>query len=400
MNKPANEGRQRLVKIVAYGIFSSFFAFVMVAILYIFAFTSETYAPFLWENRRFNVASNYFVPSEKFGWTLQPNIRISLVTDSGSYTDSDYFTSNSDGFRDTPKINDGLNQILVLGDSFVQGYYLSNRETIPYRLAQKLHKNVINTGVGGYSTENEYSVMKEFLKIENPQAIVLLFFANDLPFTSDNNLIDSQMKKREEQQNKNIKSTYRSDKKIITEAEIHKEIKICCSHVSYEKVIALNIRNKFKKYLKLLISPSLLIDSIREDFKYIFPSSSQYGYQLDLNSSVKFYEKPDLLEAGFNKSFEIIGKMKELAKSQDIKFYIFFVPEIAQMFDTHTERDTLNRYFSKKCKFYELNCVDPTDEFRKNPTAYYIMDDGHFSPAGANLMADLIAKRIKNDLPN
>ena len=399
MNKTIKSGGL-IVKLVGYGIFSSFFAVSLLIILFVLAYASETYAPFLWENRRFNVASDHFLPSAKFGWTLKPNIQINLVNEAGEYTDGDYFTSNNDGFRLTPKVNNGQNEILVLGDSFVQGYFLSNKETIPYLLAQKLKKNAINGGVGGYTTENEYLVMQEFLKLENPKVIILLFFANDLPYSSESPILQKKIEPKNKQEIVTEKYSEKSNttlKKVNTPREVS-ETKICCSHKSYEKVVLDNIIRKFKNYLKLLKHPIDLASAIREDFKYIVPSQTQYGYQLNLNSPISFFKRADLVSTAFENSFKSILKMSELAKSKGIKFYIFWTPEIAQMFDKNPERDLLNKYFNENCQKLKLNCLDPTDEFRKNPTNYYIMDDGHFSPNGANLMADLIAKRVQSDL--
>jgi len=110
----------------------------------------------------------------------------------GTYKDSEYST-NSHGYRgneisvEKPR---NKKRILVVGDSVTFGHGMSDEQTYPYLLEQSLNEyyaeqgeetsvEVINTGVPGNSTYQEYYDLKRGLKF-NPDLIVLQITLNDI----------------------------------------------------------------------------------------------------------------------------------------------------------------------------------------------------------------------------
>lgn len=81
--------------------------------------------------------------------------------------------------------------ILVLGDSMIFGYGLSNEDTIPSQLQSFYYRRgqnyqVKNIGVSGYSSWNEYAALEEYLsRHEGVTDVVLTYNPNDVTFDND-----------------------------------------------------------------------------------------------------------------------------------------------------------------------------------------------------------------------
>ena len=125
------------------------------------------------------------VPHPEFGWSLQPD---------ASYhyrmaADMVHVQHNSKGFHDGEHSYEnpaGKARIVVLGDSFMEAFSVDSNETFYSQLASRLQEagrpvEVINLGVGGYGTLQEYLVYMEEGRRYRPDAVVLgFYFGNDL----------------------------------------------------------------------------------------------------------------------------------------------------------------------------------------------------------------------------
>lgn len=88
------------------------------------------------------------------------------------------------GFRDNIDELKADKRILILGDSFIFGYGVSNNYTIAHYLGEILKKNkfdvdVINGGVTGYSSKLELTYYKRFGRKLNPDIIIVALWEND-----------------------------------------------------------------------------------------------------------------------------------------------------------------------------------------------------------------------------
>lgn len=120
------------------------------------------------------------------GWRKIPNFHGTHVQD--EYTIVERF--NSKGLRGPEypyKKPAGEFRILVLGDSFAEGYTVEFEELCSELLKQKLntglnkHVQVINAGTGGYSTDQELLFLRtEGVKYE-PDLVIVLYCENDAP---------------------------------------------------------------------------------------------------------------------------------------------------------------------------------------------------------------------------
>jgi len=119
------------------------------------------------------------------GWFHQP--RASGQSSLGG-PDLGIIRINSMGFRDrefTLEKPDGVKRILVFGDSFVFGVGVDQSHLFSTRLEELLNASssrrfeVINMGVSGYSTDQEYLLFRELGKALDPDLVILVVCYND-----------------------------------------------------------------------------------------------------------------------------------------------------------------------------------------------------------------------------
>ncbi len=121
-------------------------------------------------------ASYAFSPT--LGWELRPNVR------------TDRVTSNSQGLRGSreyaPEPPAGVRRVLCVGDSFTFGAGLLDDETMPARLEVALNGagstrwEVLNFGVEGYGTDQQWLYFSERGLGYRPAVVVLSFFELNL----------------------------------------------------------------------------------------------------------------------------------------------------------------------------------------------------------------------------
>ena len=80
--------------------------------------------------------------------------------------------------------------ILLLGDSGVFGFGVSDHETIASQLQaasfkRNLNYQIKNIGVNGYTSWNEYAALEEYLKKNGATDAIVLYMPNDLTFDND-----------------------------------------------------------------------------------------------------------------------------------------------------------------------------------------------------------------------
>jgi lysophospholipase L1-like esterase len=128
-------------------------------------------------------------PDEKLGFKLVPNYFM-------EYESSEYSTIikiNAKGFRDREyKVakESSVYRIIMLGDSQIFGLGVDLKESYPKVLETILNENndrgiisqyeVVNAGVDGYGTEQEYMYLKELGAIYKPDLVIVGLTVNDI----------------------------------------------------------------------------------------------------------------------------------------------------------------------------------------------------------------------------
>ncbi|MFX0197130.1 MAG: SGNH/GDSL hydrolase family protein [Candidatus Hodarchaeota archaeon] len=127
----------------------------------------------------------WFLPDEKYGHVLKRNFHQRY-----HYFDSNFFMdvkTNSLGLRDKEYdlSRTDVKRILLLGDSFVFGHGVNIEDCFDSRLEELLNRSgesffVINAGVGGWGSLQEFAYAKDNFALFNPDIIVVTFCGNDL----------------------------------------------------------------------------------------------------------------------------------------------------------------------------------------------------------------------------
>ena len=87
--------------------------------------------------------------------------------------------SNGQGLRWYEIKDTDKKRILLIGDSVVYGLGIKFNETFAYRLQQISNYDIINAGVGGWNTQNEYLWLKHEGISFDPDIVVLFITSND-----------------------------------------------------------------------------------------------------------------------------------------------------------------------------------------------------------------------------
>jgi hypothetical protein len=89
------------------------------------------------------------------------------------------FTTDARGFRNRTERDQA--DVVLLGDSYVEGWYVSDDDTSATVLEQRLGRPVSNLGVSGYGTAQQLVVLRRYALAMNPKLVAWFFFeGNDL----------------------------------------------------------------------------------------------------------------------------------------------------------------------------------------------------------------------------
>lgn len=89
------------------------------------------------------------------------------------------FTYNSRGFRNPTDLDRA--HVVLIGDSFVDGWYVSDEEILSRRLETRLGRPVANPGVAGYGILQKLEILKEQAPRLKPAVVAwFIFEGNDL----------------------------------------------------------------------------------------------------------------------------------------------------------------------------------------------------------------------------
>jgi len=132
---------------------------------------------FFWP--QINEHDRLFQPDMEFGWSFIPNAQENVVFQGGIYQS---ISINAQGFRDSDFISDSLLQkIMVIGDSFATNIAVGDDQVFTEVIESRLDNfSVMNFGVNGYGSVQEFLLMKKWLPIVEPNLIIqVIYLRND-----------------------------------------------------------------------------------------------------------------------------------------------------------------------------------------------------------------------------
>jgi lysophospholipase L1-like esterase len=323
----------------------------------------------------------YYLPDKTLGWRQKPNLEI-RDQKSGELI----FHTDAFGFRNRENTPD-RSPIVLLGDSFVQGYYLRHDQTVGAQLEKLTTIPVYNAGVGGFSTDQEYLVGKELLEKFQPTHVFLLFFFNDLPYLDKDEAWGMRksrfrISRGQIQWNQLLRQPDATDLGPIFSPRTANIGRHEISELSYR-------RNPTSIFGKLFLQNLILCLN--------FLSGRHSALQMDsVLPRGRAYLDPHALDSEWDLAFQFFVKLRDQAESKKCKLTVFFIPEMEQILSNRAEYFEPQRRFVTLCDEQKLNCIEPHEAFLKAQSEIdlYFRDDGHFSEAGAGLTAKILEQNL------
>jgi hypothetical protein len=341
----------------------------------------------------------------QLGWKLTPNLKV--YAKPWFSTEKLLFQTDRYGFRNREGSLPAEGAVILLGDSFVQGYYLDEPETIGARLEQKRNDFVYNFGVGGYSTDQELLVGEAALQKFKAKWMVLFFFINDLPYLERDSAWGS-LKPRFEIENGRV----RFDRVLSPEGlsdhgptfsdntpypEVVTSIPSLGYHPNYLFVLGKKMEDNFNLLKHAFISPRETWEDLKTRRQGGMPMNAPFQLEGYHNSAAptdfhEFYVMPGALEREWSLAFQMFDRLKETAETKGTRLIIYFIPEMSQILYGVKTYFQPQKDFARLCEEHHLACIEPHRLYldRQKETDVYFRDDGHFSPAGAELTAGIL----------
>jgi hypothetical protein len=160
--------------------FILFGSFIVILALLTLEFGLSKFAP-----HHATLPTGYYEKDKYIGWKGIPGKETKWVE--GRIFS--YVKMNSHGFRDRERNYEkgkDIFRVVVLGDSYTAGLQVPLEQTFPYILEEKLNSEksskrleVLNLGVAGFGTAQEYLTLKHYGLRYHPDLVILAFYINN-----------------------------------------------------------------------------------------------------------------------------------------------------------------------------------------------------------------------------
>ena len=262
--------------------------------------------------------------------------------------------------------------IILTGDSFTEGYSVHPDETISAVL-RKLKFNTISIGKGGNGPLLELAALKEYAEPVKPRIILWLYFYND--FENLAGEIESSILKQYLDEN-NYSQTL-----ILRQKEIDHVLRNY-AQTEWERQKNLeNEKEKNKESLKIKLN--------------IFNSLKLTKLRMMFNIKPTPPPTPDLRPV-FK---DILKKSKQIVSKWDGKIYFVYLPSFERY--AKNKKDLFREYVMRTVEELDIAIIDIEKEIfdiHSDPLSLFPFKiEGHYNADGYELIANKIAKRLKED---
>lgn len=279
-------------------------------------------------------------------------------------------------------------RILVIGDSFAEGYTVNFSalfsEILKARLNQSCQEatyQVINTGTGGYSTDQELLYFQSEGQAFQPNLTILLFCVNDLWYNTQAHywrgakpqfkLLDGELRLQNVPVPKPGERSFTRQTKewLLTNLELMRRLKVLKDKIQYAS------------------SGS----AVPEEY---------LPYQKEYNQSLK---------DGWKLTSALLKTLKEATQEIGSELLVFYIPEKIELYEKdwkdfqatykidpeNFNLDKARNELQQICTMHEIPFLDPVPDFEKavkaNPNKrLYFETDWHWNANGNELVGQLL----------
>ena len=275
------------------------------------------------------------------------------------------YRSDRFGFRNEDTIWDKQTKAIMIGDSYVQGACVGDKDTLPIKLSEKINLSVINLGIGGNNPSHYFTYSYLFIPKLKPKIVYLNFYPNDNGVRPQ-----SIIERKYVDQKLNIFSENTlalNDVSLFLEEGIRAMGLLKSKQQATEKENELNIIQK--------ASRAFLRHSTLPTIRSIFDSRTDF--ELTKNF--------ELTEKSITKTFNLCNKF-------NCEMIVSFIPN-SEFYSPDPRADNYADNIAQLTTLLGIPFVDGRDIFDRNEGSQdYALKGPHLSPIGYNKMAKAIAE--------
>lgn len=278
-----------------------------------------------------------FEPDATTGWRVKPNIKIQRKNSDGNLW---IVKTDNNGFRGNFYWDSNKKRVLILGDSFAFGEGVDVDDRFDSKIIS-LGYSVLNTGVMGYGTDQQYLKAENYLNSLNAGDIAIVL-------TYSNDFYDITRKKHSGR----AKPWY-----------------------------------DFNNGRLRLHKPRITLREILRDKSYIYAMLSTF---LEKHHEIP---DPELIQAT-NIYQMIVNEMSQQLTSRGVHFIVAYHGILAVK-DTE-QRNMIVRTLNTICESATVDCINIDRHFNANNHANYYLADGHWNNKGHDAVSVLLAEKLSD----
>jgi GDSL-like Lipase/Acylhydrolase family len=355
------------------------------------------------------------------GWRNVPGAR-------GQFSTDEYDVAleyNSRGIRGPERAYEkppGTYRIVMLGDSFIEGYSVPREERVAEVLEGLLaardpsrRYEVIALGTAGYSTDQELLWLESEGLRYRPDLVVVMFYMNDVWFNGQSKywrgekpafvLEDGALRLT----NVPVPDTRSEKAKTAKNRDRGHGLKHWIRANS--KLYALAARSLENSPGLREWAARLGLISPRDE-----PREDDGGPQVADELSVFQKDEPKATESAWEVTEALLARMARSAAAAGAGFVAFHIPFKGVVYpeswgpiltrlgipEAGLDRERVRDRFLGICRQQGLDCIEPTDRFttaaaeraRDGQRLYYVQDN-HWNPGGHRLAAEILAEEVE-----
>ncbi len=296
--------------------------------------------------------------NEIFPLGMASNVYTILDNDSGYYP---VYQTDEHGFHNPKNLYNTKFDILMIGDSFIEGYSVNTEDNIASVLRKNNYKT-LNIGKGGNGPLIEYASLREYGQYAEPKYVLWFYYVNDL------NDLKKELKS-------NLLNQY-----LINE------------NYSQNLIYRQNeIDNYVKNFSKSALTEAKQIEIFKRKSKQII----KLNYIRSLLKIINKSKKND----NINKFKQIMYKAKKESKKINAKLYFVYLPDLEtyKKKQTHPDREQVLKTVAE----LNITTIDMhTEVFLKqsNPTKLFPFEIfRHYNEKGYQLVAEKIIEKLNTN---
>ena len=360
---------------------------------------------------------NFRIPHPLFGWVLEPDVSYRNVLPEATVR----VAYNSTGWRDVDhelEKAENVFRVLVLGDSFMEAYSVDYEDAFFRRIekltqASGLEVEVINLGVGGYGTLQEYLVFREVGRQYSPDIVLLGFYAaNDVR----NNSLELESR---------VAGGLKVNSRPFLVLDNSTKWKI--TQVDFEGAQRrfLEARSEQNSFGNKIREMSALAQGGREAFKRVMRRLQPPKGENSLSSpkqevamlGIHYCDEPEEYTSAWDVTRRILARLKTETDEIGSRLVVLTVPALHEVdAGAMQHRIAESRAPSAQCletvpgygrissllSELDIGMIDLLPDFRRvereDESTLFWRSDEHWNPKGHALAAEIVASALVNDI--